>query len=831
MENTAKKTISLQYDGLLVVSVGKNRKTRTWKRKTVRWSQVVTRLADTKRTSETQAEFIRLPKSKQDEIKDIGGFVGGELKEGRRTAQAMGNRQLVTLDADFADVGLWDAIPMLFGDYAICCYSTHKHTMEKPRLRLVVPLDRPVTPDEYQAISRKIAEGFGIDIFDDTTYQPHRLMYYPSTPIDGDFEFHFQDGIWLSADNVLNEYEDWHDQSTWPVSSRQSIIVAHGIKKQQDPCEKEGLIGAFCRAYTIQEAIDEFLPDVYEKCAGHDDRYTYKAGTSAGGAVVYDDKFLYSHHATDPCSMQLVHAFDLVRIHKFGELDGTKETDDPKKLPSWGKMMKLVASDNKVKVQQMKEKQAEIDEDFGIISDKEADQNFEWSKKLRVSDRTGKILPTRANIRIILDNDLRIKDTFGWDAFSQRIAILKPPSWREENGEKYWSDGDDSELRYLFETYYEIDAKQKIEDETLNCANRHSFHKVREYLNNLKWDGEKRMETLFIDYLGAEDTPFTRAATRKMLIAAVKRVYEPGCKFDNMVVLEGPQGIGKSYILKLLGKRWFNDSVNTVIGKDAYEQLRGAWIVEMAELAAMKKSEVESTKQFISKQTDIYRVAYGKRVTEFPRQNIFVGTTNEDSFLRDRTGNRRFWPIRVGLLEPLKSLWSDAITKEIDQVWAEAKNAYESGESVWLGKEMEQIAKEVQGWHTEENPVEGMLDEFLSIKIPDNWYQLDPQMRRDYIRGGDFVLDDKDKETLSKRTRICPLEVWVEMMGGDIRHFDTYHRKEVRDALNGLRGWHLYKDGYINLSFGKGYGQQRTFVLDGSKDDEVNIKHGSRNDL
>ena len=828
MARAAKKFVA-ENDGLLTVCVGSSRKTKVWKKKTVRWSQLVAKLADTKRTPETQAQFFKLSKVKQDEIKDIGGFVAGELIDGKRTAMTTGNRQVLTLDADFADPGLWGMVSMLFGEYAICCYSTHKHTKEKPRLRLVIPLDRPVNPDEYQAVSRKVAERFGIDIFDDTTYQPHRLMYWPSTSLDGDFEFHFQDGPWISADAVLDEYEDWHDQSSWPVSSRQSTLVNKAIKKQEDPLEKDGLIGAFCRAYTIQEAINEFLPDVYEKCAGHNDRYTYKAGTSAGGAVVYDDKFLYSHHATDPCSMQLVNAFDLVRIHKYGDLDDNKKFDDSTKLQSWAKMMKLVASDNKVKAQQLKEKQAEIDEDFGIISDEEANQNFEWSKKLRVSDRTGKILPTRANIRIILDNDLRVKDTFGWDAFSQRIAILKQPSWREENGEKYWSDGDDSELRYLFETYYEIDAKQKIEDETLNCANRHSFHKVREYLNNLKWDGEKRMETLFIDYLGAEDTPFTRAATRKMLIAAVKRVMEPGCKFDNMVVLEGPQGIGKSYILKLLGKRWFNDSVNTVIGKDAYEQLRGAWIVEMAELAAMKKSEVESTKQFISKQTDIYRVAYGKRVTEFPRQNIFVGTTNEDSFLRDRTGNRRFWPIRVGLLAPLKSLWSDAITKEIDQVWAEAKNAYESGESVWLGKEMEQIAKEVQGRHTEENPVEGMLDEFLSIKIPDNWYRLDPQMRRDYIRGGDFVLDDK--ETLSRRTRICPLEVWVEMMGGDIRHFDTYHRKEVRDALNGLRGWHLYKDGYINLSFGKGYGQQRTFVLDGSKDDEVNIKHGSRNDL
>ena len=825
MASAAKKVVA-ENDGLLTVCVGSSRKTKVWKKKTVRWSQLVAKLADTKRTPETQAQFFKLSKVKQDEIKDIGGFVAGDLIDGKRTAMTTGDRQVLTLDADFADQGLWDMVAMLFGENAICCYSTHKHTKEKPRLRLVIPLDRPVNPDEYQAVSRKVAERFGIDIFDDTTYQPHRLMYWPSTSLDGEFEFHFQDGPWLSADAVLDEYEDWHDQSSWPVSSRQTTLVNKAMKKQEDPLEKSGLIGLFCRTYTVQEAIAKFLPSVYEPCFGHADRYTYTQGTSSGGAVVYEDKFLFSHHATDPCTMQLVNAFDLVRIHNFHDLDEGRTGDDITKLPSWHKMLEFAAADDECKATQMKERFAQAADEFDDLGDMD-DQDFEWTKKLKVNDKTGKILPTRQNIRVILNNDLRIKDTFGWDGFSQRIAILKKPSWRKKDSEDYWTDGDDAELRYLFETYYEIDSKQKIEDETLNCANSHSFHRVREYLDSLTWDEKPRMETLFIDFLGAEDTPYVRMVTRKMLIAAVGRIMKPGLKFDNMIVLEGKQGLGKSYLLKKLGRDWFSDSLDSVSGKEAYEQLRGSWIIEMSELAALKKSEIEPIKQFISKQADIYRVSYGKRVSEFPRQCIFIGTTNESSFLRDHTGNRRFWPIKCGSQTPSRSLWDASTDEYISQVWAEAKNAYTGGESVWIGKEMEQVAQKVQLEHTEENPYVGMIREYLEMEVPLNWYKLDLRTRRQYIRdaGDADVQVIVDTEKTFKRNRICPLEVWCELLEGDAKRFSNYDRKEIRVALGMLDDWELYGDGSSQqLSFGKLYGQQRSYIRKGTNGDSPGLK-------
>lgn len=814
MTDNAIRRVVASHDGILTICTGSSRRSKVWKQKQVAWSDLVRRLGNTKRTPETQAQYMKLSKIKQDEIKDVGGFVGGELEGGRRTALTAGNRQIITLDADYADKSLWDMVEMFFGDYAIACYSTHKHTPDKPRLRLVIPLDRPVTPDEYQAISRKVAEEFGIDNFDDTTYQPHRLMYWPSTSRDAEFFFRWQDGVWLPADGVLDQYDDWQDQTTWPVSSRQSELVERAIKKQEDPLEKKGLIGAFCRAYTIQEVIDEYLPDVYEKCDGQDDRYTFKAGSSSGGGKVFEDgKFFYSFHSTDPCSNLLVNAFDLVRIHRYGDLDEGKTSTDVTKLPSWDKMMKLVSDDERVRILQMKERMQQAQDEFDDLGDNEdvEAQDFSWTKKLKVSAKTGAILPTRANIRTILTNDPRVKGTLAWDGFSQRIAILKPPAWRAESDhDQYWNDGDDSELRYLMETYYGIESKQKIEDETVNVANRNAFHRVREYLHSIVWDGQPRMDTLFIDYLGAVDTPFVRAAARKMLIAAVARVMCPGIKFDNMVVLQGRQGIGKSYLLKKLGRKWFSDSLTTVSGKEAYEQLRGCWIIEMAELAALRKSELESTKQFISKQVDTYRIAYGKRLSEFPRQCVFVGTTNEPTFLKDRTGNRRFWPVQVAIKEPTKSLFTDETDADIDQIWAEALDAWNKGEDVWIGKEMEELAERVQEQHTEDNPLIGVIQEYLDRPVPKNWYELDLFTRRGFIKGDGFEIDMNGS---FKRNRICPVEIWCELMNGDLRHFTAQDRKNIRDALSKLDGWKPNETSDGKAWFGKLFGRQRTAYI------------------
>ena len=340
-----------------------------------------------------------MTRPQQDNIKDVGGFVGGTLKGGRRKADAVVWRQVLTLDADFVQGDLWASIEILC-NYGCAIYSTHKHSPENPRLRLVVPLARPVTPDEYPAIGRRVAADLGIDQFDDTTYEPHRLMYWASTAADGEFIFRYQDEPWLDPDEILTRYPDWRDPSFWPESSRVQQKRRKLADKQGDPLEKPGVIGAFCRTYAIEESIDTFLSDVYEECG--EGRYTYIPGSTAGGLVVYDNgKFVYSHHGTDPIGGKLVNSFDLVRIHKYGELDEDAEPGTPTvKLPSYLARQEFCLADEQVRVTMGTEKLASAQDDFEVVEDTEA-----WLKQLEYSKK-GELIASLANLVLILRNDL-----------------------------------------------------------------------------------------------------------------------------------------------------------------------------------------------------------------------------------------------------------------------------------------------------------------------------------------------------------------------------------------------------------------------------------------
>ncbi|MFA6941918.1 MAG: hypothetical protein WCQ54_13225, partial [Clostridiaceae bacterium] len=312
--------VKIKYDGQITLATGRSKKETHWKNKNILYSALVEKLSSTTRTPEAYAEYKKMAKAERDRIKDVGGFVGGSLKNGRRKAENVANRTLLTLDLDYVVGDIWASIELLF-NFSCLIYSTHTHASDNQRLRLIIPLSRPVLPDEYQAMARLIADDLGIDQFDDTTYEPSRLMYWPSTSCDGEYVDKVQDLQWLDPDEVLARYTfGWQDVSYWPESSRARAKLNTAIKKQEDPLEKKGIIGAFCRTYSITEAIGEFLSDVYTSGAD-ETRYTYAGGSTTGGIVVYEDKFSYSHHGTDPASGILCNAFDLVRIHKFGELD------------------------------------------------------------------------------------------------------------------------------------------------------------------------------------------------------------------------------------------------------------------------------------------------------------------------------------------------------------------------------------------------------------------------------------------------------------------------------------------------------------------------------
>ena len=340
------KRVVVSYDGDLAVATGSSRQEKRWKNRTLRWSELLARFRDSVRGGETHAEYMRLPKKRQDELKDVGGFVGGRLREGKRKNGYVEGRQLITLDADFAPADLMQELRDSFLVNACAVYSTRKHCTAKPRVRLIIPLDREVTPDEYEAIARKVADDINIEYFDDSTYQAARLMYWPSHSSDVDPVFDYIDGPFLSADDVLAEYPggNWGDVSYWPMSSR-TAELRKPTGPAADPLAKQNIVGVFCRTYTVTEAIRKFLPEVYVP-TDKPDRWTYAAGSTAGGLVIYnDDRFAWSNHATDPAAGSSCNAFDLVRIHLFGELDDGQEEKPANRRPSWAAMAELMGSD------------------------------------------------------------------------------------------------------------------------------------------------------------------------------------------------------------------------------------------------------------------------------------------------------------------------------------------------------------------------------------------------------------------------------------------------------------------------------------------------------
>uniref|UniRef100_UPI0022E6A689 virulence-associated E family protein n=1 Tax=Bacillus sonorensis TaxID=119858 RepID=UPI0022E6A689 len=280
-------------------------------------------------------------------------------------------------------------------------------------------------------------------------------------------------------------------------------------------------------------------------------------------------------------------------------------------------------------------------------------------------------------------------------------------------------------------------------------------------------------------------------------------------KFDNVLVMVGPQGVGKSYIIKKLGMDWHSDSITTVQGKEAYEQLQGAWLIELAELSATRKAEAEAVKHFISKQEDSYRVAYGRQISVFPRQCVFFGSTNDVTFLRDRTGNRRFWPVVVAAQERTKSIWKDLNQYEIDQIWAEAVVRWNEKEPLYLSGKLADAAKEAQEAHTEESAKAGLIEEYLNRLLPEDWAKKDISERRRFIHGSDF--GETDEGTV-QRDKVCAMEVWVELFEGDPKQMNPMQAREINDILRRLPGWTEYTKNRGRLYFGKNYGRQRAFV-------------------
>ena len=749
------------------IAYGNSRMEKRWKNNEISWDDFCKRVSTTQTTTETVEEYRKMTKPQQDAVKDVGGFVGGHLRGGRRKTGTVLCRSMLTLDMDHGTPDILDELSLL-NSHELCVYSTHKHTPEAPRLRLIFPLKRDVSEEEYPALARKVAQEIGMDLFDDTTYQPHRLMYWPSTSRNGEYVYQVMDGDILDPDAYLGMYDDWRDVSTWPVSSRESEAVKKAAKQQADPLAKTGAVGAFCRTYPIREAIEKFLSDVYAPSA-MEGRYDYIPADSSAGVIIIDEKFSYSFHATDPACGQLLNAFDAVRVHKFPD-------DDPKK--SYNAMAEFAAADEKVKLRIFEEKRQAAAEDFD-----EADPDA-WKKQLQYEKKSMELKNNLHNLMLILENDENLKGIV-FNQLADGMEIRGKVPW--PHPAKFWRDADDAQLICYVDAAYGTFSARNYDIAVTKAVDDRSYHPIREFFETLPdWDGVERADTLLIDYLGAEDTPYVRAVTRKELCAAYCRVYHPGIKFDSMIVLNGDQGIGKSTLIAKLGGEWYSDSLNLsdMNDKTAAEKLQGYWIMEIGELAGMRKADLDKVKAFISRQDDKYRASFGRRVTPHPRQCVFFGTTNsQNGYLRDITGNRRYWNVKVpgnGKYKP----W-DMDEDTVKQVWAEVMVYAKAGEKLYLPPELEAYAKEEQRAAMERDDREGLVQEYLDMLLPDTWDSMDVYKRRDYVRDAD---DPMRPDGSVRRMEVSNMEIWCECFGKakeDMKPSDSYSIAAIMERMDG----------------------------------------------
>lgn len=752
----------------LHIAYGNSRQAKTWINKTIRFDDLKERLKTTIRTPESVEEYAKMSRAERDTSKDHGGFVAGVLREGRRKSDTVESRSMLSFDGDCITRDFLDNYETIC-PYVSVLYTTHSSTEENPRVRLVIPLVRDVTPEEFVAISRYVAEMFGIDYFDECSYLPNQLMYWPSTPANGIFVYKETSGSWLNPDDILSEHPEWTDPTRLPTSSRENKANTVAQQKVQDPLTKNGVVGLFNRTYyPIADVLETFLADVYEPTV-NENRWHLIASSSMPGVEILENKFVYSHHAKDPAYLKLCNAFDIVRIHRFGDLDENA---------SFWAMCDFAMKQDRVKLAATSEKTAEAEKDFT------QEEKTDWKKRLEFEPRTTILKNNLHNITLILQNDPHLKDIV-FNRLADSLEIAGDVPW--EHPARFWRDADDAQLVCYIDSRYGSFSARNYDIAVTKVADDRSYHPIREYFASLPaWDGVPRVDTLLIDYLGAADNAYSRAVSRKALCAAYQRIYQPGIKFDYMPVLNGAQGIGKSTFIANLGMEWFSDSLNLsdMNDKTAAEKLQGYWIIEIGELAGMKKADLDKVKAFISRRDDKYRASFGRRVTPHPRQCVFFGTTNsETGYLRDITGNRRYWNVRVGGNGKYKP-WQ--MTPEVvGQIWAETAVLAKAGEKLYLEPELEEYAKVEQRDAMEMDDREGLVETYLETLLPDNWESMDVFRRREYIRDTDDLTRPVGKH---RRTTVSNIEIWCECFGKareDMRPADSYAISAIMVRLTG----------------------------------------------
>lgn len=783
-----------------------------------------------KKTKYTYREYMSSDRNTQAKLKDVGGFIGGKTDGSRRINGIKIERDLLTLDIDTDKPHVLEYIKRNFHYYGLV-YSTHSHSPEKNRFRIVAPLSRTVDADEYEAVGRRIAyyvenakyETFP-NLFDETTFQANRLMFLPSVSLDGEYicelinlDVMAEEQNIIDVDKILDDYEDYKDIYEWYKPQRADVIqIGSDVLINKNPLKAKGMVGAFNRTYTISQAIEKFLPHVYT--LERNGRYTFTGGDSFGGGLVLNnDRIFYSHHGTDPANLYYRSAFDLVRIHLFGSFDGDftpekeiqdsffDKTDSFRKMVEFAKTIPEVVENTEKNLtlrKKIEQKAEEIENTFLAHEPETIEHEEETNKKWLV--QLEGLKSKAGQLAVILTNDEFIGNLFYFDTFRDNICFKRKAHWHgpEFKVGQSLTDKDLSHIRVYLDSVYGIIGERVIDDAIVVEADKDQRNGVLDWLESLKWDGEERIEEFFPKFFKTQQNPFSRVGFKHWLVGAVSRIYQAGAPMDLVLIVKGKQGIGKSLFFKRLATPSFarqeehlysDTKIDFNKSKDSYEQLEGVWIYEWKELAGMNMSDQESIKAFVDKTEDKFRRSYGRRNVEIKRRVAFGGTTNEKTPLRDRTGNRRFIVYESKLEQHECYINKDDIfTEEYrDQLLAEAIALYKSGFNIFKWSEEELMWWEKSNEEsTEENDLFGEIENYVNMKKPTSWYSMSEFEMKQYLNTYDFEHHLQTNPMyngvyLEVQDKVCIKEIWTVALGRREPTINRFHRELIAQALEG----------------------------------------------
>ena len=696
-----------------------------------------------------------------DNKKEAGNYVLGRLRGSRRSKTSIVDRSGIALDIDHAPADFVERASTLL-PCAFVAHTTFSSTPENPRWRILLPLSRPVLPDEYHSVVEWAMELLGRDFFDKGSVEAERYMFRPATPSPENYAYRVEDGDPLDVESVLENFEE-------DLSGKESPSPG---RNKRDPYEIDGVIGAFNRAYGIAEAITHFeLP--YE--SDGDRRWHLVGARAVSGLSEIGPGLVFSHHVSDPAWGRACSAFDLVRLHRFGDLDDGISPQTPvNRLPSNQAMLELASTDEMV-VREL------IGSDFASELDDIADtiEGTDWKLRLALHTKSGAVLDKIKNWDLIVNHDT----AFAGLAFNEitfAIETQKDLPWRTlAFGGPTFTSSDRAEMNHYIERVYGIRPAAYIMDGLILAqASRRRFHPVRSYLDSLEWDGVNRVEECLP---GVINDDYTRMVARKCLTAAVARVYNPGTKWDHILVLQGAQNIGKTYWTHLMSKG-FSAPLGRIDNKDTLLAIHRSWIVMADEGYSLRKADSDQMKEFLTRTEDVFRLPFERETIAYKRGFVIWSTTNDETFLRNEEGNRRYLPVQC----TEKVDFSLTTDYYIDQVWAEAKHLFLNDEPLFLDEKETAVTEQQQEKFTEEDVVSGIIQNYLETRVPADWNSMSPESRYTWRQE---LADGMVPAGTERIDEVCSAQLWVEAFGrrlGDQRRADLLI---ITGSMKRMPGW------------------------------------------